>query len=519
MANYHFGWKDGKFYIRQKTTWGATTPPAVIKAEGLRVWNYVPDGGGKGTFKAAIKPEWWPGLKDLLKREKYNTSGEGRRKADIFSVLYNNRVRPEKFKRVDGTECDKALKDCPLYKLFMVKPPVKAVLEGDPIEMFLSHFDRKHINLAAQFPSGYDLAMLHAMENIPGMYELIRDIPYLGYVLVWNHKFVDKYKPVYRRSDEDAFYRQGVVKVKGHTRVANIRRLIKKKRLDIARDLELVETKGQLKRLAKVRPQDCQKMAYLRGEAKTAVFKSDDRRLSHLKRIGDRVANMYSTHEDRMRFVHQDLLEYISSKQNMVNQRKKPQRSFGNFLTNLNDTTRMLDQIQTACEERGERCPVSLEQLRTKEDVQRRHNQVIGAYNQLFPPQRNPWNFGIGDRPTQAKVEFPDPPFPGTDNITPITDQQALSLEGSSMHHCVGSYARQVSAGDTFIYHVEANGEKATLQLSKRRDYSTFQDNLLNKTEAKYRWTIGQFHGPCNQYPSDKLKELVNNWLEEHQPK
>ena len=89
------------------------------------------------------------------------------------------------------------------------------------------------------------------------------------------------------------------------------------------------------------------------------------------------------------------------------------------------------------------------------------------------------------------------------------------------MHHCVGSYAHQVAKGDCYIYHVEADGEKATLQLNKRHavsDWSTWKP-LDTPPETKIKWSIGQFYGPCNQYPSDKLKELVNNWLEEHQPK
>lgn len=42
----------------------------------------------------------------------------------------------------------------------------------------------------------------------------------------------------------------------------------------------------------------------------------------------------------------------------------------------------------------------------------------------------------------------------------------AVYAEGESMHHCVGSYATKAARGDCYLFHVDYEGEKATIEVS-----------------------------------------------------
>ncbi len=60
---------------------------------------------------------------------------------------------------------------------------------------------------------------------------------------------------------------------------------------------------------------------------------------------------------------------------------------------------------------------------------------------------------------------FPHPPVPGTPDIVPLTTKAQLKAEGLEQKNCVGSYARKVRNGGTYIYKV-LNPERATLAIT-----------------------------------------------------
>ena len=112
------------------------------------------------------------------------------------------------------------------------------------------------------------------------------------------------------------------------------------------------------------------------------------------------------------------------------------------------------------------------------------------------------WHEAVAANMTGRNFEFPEPWCPGgasTDlGIVPITSSADLYREGKLMHHCVGTYAAQVHAGDCYIFLVRRDGSSlATLQL------------VRGETGV----AIGQLRGPCNAKPSKEILRAVNSWL------
>lgn len=52
------------------------------------------------------------------------------------------------------------------------------------------------------------------------------------------------------------------------------------------------------------------------------------------------------------------------------------------------------------------------------------------------------------------------------EGVIPLRTVGDVVQEGDLMHHCVGSYAEQASKGYSYLFHVEHNGEWATVELS-----------------------------------------------------
>ena len=81
-----------------------------------------------------------------------------------------------------------------------------------------------------------------------------------------------------------------------------------------------------------------------------------------------------------------------------------------------------------------------------------------------------------GDR-TAAR---PPIPLPNIQGITLLDTVQAICEEGSHMGHCIASYARDAARGNCYLFHVEKDGESASVQVS-------------------YEGRVVQAHGPRNK--------------------
>lgn len=101
----------------------------------------------------------------------------------------------------------------------------------------------------------------------------------------------------------------------------------------------------------------------------------------------------------------------------------------------------------------------------------------------------------------EANIVFPEPPIPGTDYILPVTESHKLFEEGTVMHHCVNSYKTEILLKRSYIYHIEKEEEKATLEIRKR------DDNY---------WTLAQVRGICNKNVSKDIMNMVVSWAEEN---
>ena len=129
--------------------------------------------------------------------------------------------------------------------------------------------------------------------------------------------------------------------------------------------------------------------------------------------------------------------------------------------------------------------PVRVQQCEHRTEIVQLHNAWTRELN-LRP--------AATDRPRR---QFPDPPFPGNDQIQPITDSDALSQEGREVHHCVGIYASRIISGRVAIYSV-LQPERATLELV---------------FHAGMEWRIGQLVGFQNRPVQDETLHAVQSWL------
>jgi hypothetical protein len=97
---------------------------------------------------------------------------------------------------------------------------------------------------------------------------------------------------------------------------------------------------------------------------------------------------------------------------------------------------------------------------------------------------------------------FPPPPFPGTEDLLPLTTAEALFEEGINQRNCVAAYASRVRRGRCYIYRVLAP-ERATLSLVLR----------------KGAWLFGELAAHSNRGVSQDTELLVKAWLARSTPR
>jgi hypothetical protein len=113
------------------------------------------------------------------------------------------------------------------------------------------------------------------------------------------------------------------------------------------------------------------------------------------------------------------------------------------------------------------------------------------------------WHEAISKCKAEASPYKIPPPWypPGQANgyqIVPLDSVEALYKEGRTMHNCVGSYDRQVAAGNCYLYSV-------------RRDDNRFATVELVRNGASVR--TRQIAGPCNAEVPKEITAAVRAWL------
>jgi hypothetical protein len=165
-------------------------------------------------------------------------------------------------------------------------------------------------------------------------------------------------------------------------------------------------------------------------------------------------------------------------------------------------TARMCDYH---ADRRSQRLPRRMRRIRNVRDL----NALHGA---LAEERRERQRQDLLEELRQAKhLEFPSPPFPGTDTIVPIETGEALIDEGRDMIHCVSSLAPCAAKGERYFYKVLAP-ERATLELrlvpgsaprlGELKLFRNARPSPETRAEVE-RWVASL--GPCPSRPRDGL--------------
>jgi hypothetical protein len=117
------------------------------------------------------------------------------------------------------------------------------------------------------------------------------------------------------------------------------------------------------------------------------------------------------------------------------------------------------------------------------------------------------WHEAVAAGMSGPEFTFPAPWFPaaqvGDVEILPITDSAELYREGARMHHCVGTYGREVMCGSVYVYSIRVAGERtATLALGR----------------AGKEAVCIQLRGPCNAPAPKQIANAVQRWLHTQGP-
>ncbi|CAM3966065.1 PcfJ domain-containing protein [Vreelandella rituensis] len=149
----------------------------------------------------------------------------------------------------------------------------------------------------------------------------------------------------------------------------------------------------------------------------------------------------------------------------------------------LTDTSRMLPMH-----------PQALYRVRSLAGLQALHDRLVQRFNARMR----------GDNGRKSAInlqhchgDYPAPPLPGNDAITPITSWQSLLGEGQRMVHCVGSYDRAVALGHLALYHMH-DPQAVTIAIAPQGK----------------RWVLSQTRGARNTMPSAEAQQNIQAWLE-----
>ncbi|MGO1344778.1 PcfJ domain-containing protein [Chromohalobacter japonicus] len=123
------------------------------------------------------------------------------------------------------------------------------------------------------------------------------------------------------------------------------------------------------------------------------------------------------------------------------------------------------------------------------QSLQQLHDDLVARFNALSRENR-------GAALAMQYGDYPEAPLPGNADIDALESWDALLEEGKRMHHCIGSYAAQVAAGQVFVYHMQAP-EVLTIALAPQGG----------------KWGLQEARGYCNALPSEASLEAIQKWL------
>lgn len=150
----------------------------------------------------------------------------------------------------------------------------------------------------------------------------------------------------------------------------------------------------------------------------------------------------------------------------------------------VRDTSRMLERLGY---DRSD--PALLRFSRSPGGLQRLHDVLVRALNH---PDAN-----VSGCLANAALSFGAPPIPSNAIFRAITSVGELYDEGREMRHCVASRADDVLAGACYVYRMNLNGERATLQIGIHPS----------------GWVIDEFRLRGNANPSEEAWAAALEWI------
>ena len=84
----------------------------------------------------------------------------------------------------------------------------------------------------------------------------------------------------------------------------------------------------------------------------------------------------------------------------------------------------------------------------------------------------------------------------------PLMNMQEVILEGSTMRHCVGSYAEMAARGDYVVLHLTKGDVEATLGINARYDLVTCK-----------KYSFQQMYGKFNEILEDGDFKKAADWI------
>jgi hypothetical protein len=99
---------------------------------------------------------------------------------------------------------------------------------------------------------------------------------------------------------------------------------------------------------------------------------------------------------------------------------------------------------------------------------------------------------------------YPPPPLPDTAQITALRTEDALTVEGFQMGHCIGNgtWADRARRLDGFGYAVQVGEERASV--------------WIVRSQPQYTFAAFEFRGPRNEPPGPQVRAAVDSWLTAH---
>ncbi len=98
------------------------------------------------------------------------------------------------------------------------------------------------------------------------------------------------------------------------------------------------------------------------------------------------------------------------------------------------------------------------------------------------------------------QYDFPPPPLPGTEEIVPITNLEALALEGQEQKHCILRCTAGVHSGKAYIYKVLGENRATVLIRPEHREHRT-------------TWFLCDCRGTANSRPGSTTLRKIETWL------